>query len=39
LKRYRDAGCDRVVFSIAAEDKGKTLSTLDKLAGAMRQVG
>ena len=39
LKRYRDAGVDRVIFSIASEDKDKTLATLDKLAGAMRQAG
>lgn len=38
LKRYRDAGVHRVVFSIASEDKGKTLATLDKLAAAMSQV-
>jgi hypothetical protein len=39
LKRYRDAGIERVVFSIASEDKDKTLATLDKLAAAMRQAG
>ena len=39
LKRYRDAGVDRVVFSIASEDKDKTLATLDKLAAATRQAG
>ena len=39
LKRFRDAGIDRVVFSIASEDKDKTLATLDKLAAAMRQAG
>jgi MoaA/NifB/PqqE/SkfB family radical SAM enzyme len=39
LKRYRDAGIDRVVFSIASEDKDKTLTTIDKLAAAMRQAG
>ncbi len=39
LKRFRDAGVDRVVFSIASEDKAKTLATLDTLAAAMRQVG
>jgi probable F420-dependent oxidoreductase len=39
LKRYRDAGIDRVVFAIAAEDTHKTLATLDRLAGVMRQVG
>jgi probable F420-dependent oxidoreductase len=39
LKRFRDAGVDRVVFSIASEDRDKTLATLDKLAAAMRQVG
>ena len=38
LKRYRDAGVDRVVFSIAAEAKDKTIATLDKLAAAMRQA-
>jgi len=38
LKRYRDAGVERVVFSIASEDKDKTLATLDKLAAAMGQV-
>ncbi|HEX2828209.1 MAG TPA: LLM class F420-dependent oxidoreductase [Burkholderiales bacterium] len=39
LQRYRDAGIERVVFSIAAEDKDKTLATLDRLAGAMKQTG
>lgn len=39
LKRYRDAGIHRVVFSIASEDEDKTLATLDTLAAAMRQVG
>jgi probable F420-dependent oxidoreductase len=39
LKRYRDAGVERVVFSIASEDASKTLATLDKLAAAMRQAG
>ena len=39
LKRYRDAGIGRVVFSIASDDKDKTLGTLDKLAAAMRQAG
>ncbi|MDB5927753.1 MAG: class F420-dependent oxidoreductase [Betaproteobacteria bacterium] len=34
-----DAGIDRVVFSIASEDKDKTLATLDKLAAAMQQTG
>ena len=33
------AGIDRVVFSIASEDKDKTLATLDRLAAAMRQTG
>jgi hypothetical protein len=39
LKRYRDACIDRVIFSIASEDKDKTLATLDKLAAAMRRAG
>lgn len=39
LQRYRDAGIDRVVFSIASEDRDKTLATLDKLAAAVRQSG
>jgi len=39
LKRYRDAGVERVVFSIASEDKDKTLATLDQLAAAVRQAG
>ena len=39
LQRYRDAGIGRVVFSIASDDKDKTLGTLDKLAAAMRQAG
>jgi probable F420-dependent oxidoreductase len=38
LERFRDAGIDRVVFSIASEDKDKTLATLDKLAAVMRQA-
>jgi hypothetical protein len=38
LQRYVDAGIERVVFSIAAEDKAKTLATLDRLAGVMRQA-
>jgi probable F420-dependent oxidoreductase len=38
LKRYQDAGIDRVVFSIASEDKDKTLATLDKLAAAKREA-
>jgi probable F420-dependent oxidoreductase len=39
LKRIRDAGVGRVVFSIDSEDKDKTLATLDNLAAVMRQVG
>jgi alkanesulfonate monooxygenase SsuD/methylene tetrahydromethanopterin reductase-like flavin-dependent oxidoreductase (luciferase family) len=39
LKRYRDAGIERVVFSIASEDRDKTLATLDRLSAAIRQVG
>jgi probable F420-dependent oxidoreductase len=39
LERYRDAGVARVVFSIGSEDRDKTLATLDKLAGVMRQAG
>ena len=39
LKRYRDAGVERVVFSIPAEEKDKTVATLDRLAGVMRQAG
>jgi probable F420-dependent oxidoreductase len=39
LKRFRDAGIDRVVFSIPSEDAAKSLATLDKLAAAMKQVG
>ena len=39
LKRFRDAGINRVVFSIPSEDATKTLPTLDKLAAAMNQVG
>ena len=39
LKRYRDAGLERVIFSIASEDRDKTLATLDKLAAVMRQAG
>jgi probable F420-dependent oxidoreductase len=38
LKRYRDAGIDRAIFSIASEDRDTTLATLDKLALAMRQA-
>jgi probable F420-dependent oxidoreductase len=38
LKRFRDAGVSRVVFSIASEDRDKTLATLDKLTTAMRQA-
>jgi probable F420-dependent oxidoreductase len=38
LKRYRDAGVGRVVFSIASEDRDKTLATLDRLAAATRQA-
>ncbi len=37
-KRYRDAGIQRVVFSIASEARDKTLPLLDKLADAMRQA-
>ncbi len=39
LKRYRDAGVDRVIFSIASEDQEKTLATLDRLESVMRQAG
>ncbi|MFV0298211.1 MAG: LLM class F420-dependent oxidoreductase [Hyphomicrobiaceae bacterium] len=39
LKRFRDAGISRIVFSIASEDKDKSLATLDKLAAAMRTAG
>ena len=38
LKRYQDAGVDRVIFSIASEDQAKTLATLDKLAAVVRQM-
>lgn len=38
LKRFRDAGIQRVVFSIPSEDTAKTLVTLDKLAGVMQQA-
>jgi hypothetical protein len=39
LKRYRDAGVDRVIFSLASDDQDKTLAALDKLAAVMRQAG
>lgn len=39
LKRFRDAGIHRVVFSIGSEDRDRTLATLDKLAAAMRAAG
>jgi probable F420-dependent oxidoreductase len=39
LNLYRDASVDRVVFSIASEDQGKTLATLDKLASVVRRAG
>lgn len=39
LKRYRDAGIDRVIFSLASEDEDKTLATLDALASVMQQAG
>ncbi len=39
LKRYRDAGVDRVVFSIGSDDTAATLATLDTLAAAMRRAG
>ena len=38
LKRYRDAGVARVIFSLPSEDKDKTLAALDKLAGVVRQA-
>jgi hypothetical protein len=38
LQRSRDAGIERVVFSIASEDRDKTFATLDKLEAAMRQA-
>ena len=38
LKRYRDAGVARVIFSLPSEDKAKTLATLDRLASVMRQA-
>ncbi len=38
LKRYRDAGVDRVIFSLPSEDKASTLATLDRLASVMRQA-
>ena len=37
-ERGQPAGIARVVFSIASEDKDKTLVTLDKLAAATGQV-
>ena len=36
LKRFRDAGVSRVVFSVPSEEAPKTLAQLDKLAAAMR---
>lgn len=39
LKRYRDAGIHRVVFSIGSEDRDKTLATLDRLAAAVHAAG
>lgn len=38
LKRYRDAGIARVVFSIASEGINKTIATLDRLAESIRQA-
>jgi len=39
LKGYRDAGVERIIFSLASEDRDKTLAALDKLAAVMRQAG
>jgi probable F420-dependent oxidoreductase len=39
LKRYRDAGVDRIIFSLASEDNAKTLASLDRLAAVVRQAG
>jgi probable F420-dependent oxidoreductase len=39
LKRARDAGVARVVFSVPAEAKDKALPVLDKAAAAMKAVG
>ena len=38
-KRYRDAGVERIVYSIASDDASKTLPLLDTLATIMRKVG
>ncbi len=39
LKRYRDAGVERVVFSLASDDKDKTLAALDELAAVVSKTG
>jgi alkanesulfonate monooxygenase SsuD/methylene tetrahydromethanopterin reductase-like flavin-dependent oxidoreductase (luciferase family) len=38
-KRYRDAGVERIVYSIASDAADKTLPLLDQLADIMRRVG
>jgi probable F420-dependent oxidoreductase len=38
LKRFRDAGVARIVFSIPSEDKNKSLALLDTLAESMRKA-
>jgi probable F420-dependent oxidoreductase len=39
LKQYRDAGVERVVFSLESEKADTVLPVLDKIAGLMRVAG
>lgn len=39
LKRYRDAGVERVMFSLESEMAEKVLPVLDKIASLMKAVG
>jgi len=39
LKRYRDAGVERVMFSLASEKAETVLPVLDKIASLIRSVG
>jgi hypothetical protein len=39
LKRFRDAGVARVVFSVPSEDAAKTLPLLDQIAVNIGKVG
>ncbi|MBN8907112.1 MAG: hypothetical protein J0H99_10925 [Rhodospirillales bacterium] len=39
LKRFRDAGIARVVFSLPSDDASKTLALLDQIAANIKKAG